>query len=167
MEDDGMVCVFFFFKQKTAYEMRISDWSSDVCSSDLWPDRAGKVRMPQSPSQETGLAHRNLVTPRVEDGTCMSPTLSDESSKLARVTLVLGGARSGKSAYAERLIAEAGGQGIYLATAEPRDAEMKRRIAEHRTRRGAAWKTVETPLDLVGALSSVAPGLPVLVDCQI
>ncbi|MEO5335480.1 MAG: bifunctional adenosylcobinamide kinase/adenosylcobinamide-phosphate guanylyltransferase [Magnetospirillum sp. WYHS-4] len=84
---------------------------------------------------------------------------------LPAVTLVLGGIRSGKSAHAEQLTT-ARGNGIYLATAEPRDAEMMRRIASHKERRGEIWTTVETPLDLVETLREMTrEGAPVLVDC--
>jgi adenosylcobinamide kinase / adenosylcobinamide-phosphate guanylyltransferase len=82
----------------------------------------------------------------------------------ARITLVLGGARSGKSCYAEGLITARPAPWIYVATAEARDAEMAERIAAHQTRRGAGWRTLETPRDVVGAL--VAHGkTPLLVDC--
>jgi adenosylcobinamide kinase/adenosylcobinamide-phosphate guanylyltransferase len=82
------------------------------------------------------------------------------------VTLVLGGARSGKSRYAECLIEQAAVAGTYCATAEPGDAEMAERIAVHRARRGAFWHTVETPLDLPQAIAAAAdPARPVLVDC--
>lgn len=90
---------------------------------------------------------------------------------LPRVTLILGGARSGKSRHAERMIESAlGGElydgATYLATAEARDDEMTARIAEHRARRGNAWRTVEEPLDLVGALTAnIDPARPILVDC--
>lgn len=93
------------------------------------------------------------------------------SVTLPRVTLVLGGARSGKSRYAESLIESAlsGDRyegAAYLATAEPLDAEMAARIDEHRRRRGDAWRTVEAPLDLVAALAAHAESArPVLVDC--
>ena len=84
---------------------------------------------------------------------------------LPPVTLVLGGARSGKSAYAERLI-EDHGPGLYVATAEAGDAEMEERIRRHKERRGNSWTTVEEPLDLAGVLkANAASGLAVLVDC--
>ena len=94
-----------------------------------------------------------------------------EPAILPRVTLVLGGARSGKSRHAESLIESALAAGLcegatYLATAEALDTEMAARIEEHRRRRGDAWRTVEAPLDLVAALTAHAdPVRPVLVDC--
>lgn len=92
-------------------------------------------------------------------------TRSTSDIALAPVTLVLGGARSGKSAYAEALVS-ALGDGLYLATAEAGDAEMTARIRAHRDRRGDRWTTVEEPLDLSGSLSRHArPGRPILVDC--
>jgi adenosylcobinamide kinase/adenosylcobinamide-phosphate guanylyltransferase len=81
-----------------------------------------------------------------------------------RTALVLGGARSGKSRFAERLTLLAGQSPLYIATAEARDSEMSDRIAQHRARRGDGWTTLEAPLDLVGALASAA-GRAVLVDC--
>jgi len=88
------------------------------------------------------------------------------SRALAPVTLVLGGARSGKSRHAESLVERQPGDCIYLATAEAGDAEMAARIAAHRARRGQRWRTVEEPLDLLGALGSNArPDAGVLVDC--
>ncbi len=85
---------------------------------------------------------------------------------LPRLTLVLGGARSGKSRYAEALIAGAAPPWIYVATAEALDDEMGARIAHHRARRDARWQTVDAPRDLASALASLdGTGRPVLVDC--
>lgn len=86
---------------------------------------------------------------------------------LPALTLVLGGARSGKSMYAESLI-EAEGEGIYLATAEARDDEMRDRIHRHQMRRSSSWQTIEAPIDLCGALCAGAAAgerPPILVDC--
>lgn len=80
--------------------------------------------------------------------------------------LILGGARSGKSRYAEALVEGQPGRCLYLATAEPGDAEMAARIAQHQARRGPRWRTVEAPLDLAGTLERLAaPDAAVLVDC--
>ena len=80
------------------------------------------------------------------------------------VTLVLGGARSGKSRFAESLGQSAQATRTYIATAEAFDTEMQERIARHRLERGGGWTTVEAPLDLVAALKSCGEGF-VLVDC--
>ena len=82
----------------------------------------------------------------------------------AQSTLVIGGARSGKSAYAEHLVMVHPPPWIYVATAESWDDEMKARIAEHRSRRGDRWRTIEAPLDLAGSLQQ-APAAVALVDC--
>lgn len=81
-------------------------------------------------------------------------------------TLVFGGARSGKSAYAEGLAASSGKPVVYVATAQAGDAEMQARIAHHRARRETAWKTLEAPHALGAALhASSTPDNIVLVDC--
>ncbi len=80
--------------------------------------------------------------------------------------LVLGGARSGKSAFGERLVKESGLMPYYLATARAEDDEMRERIDHHQQQRGAGWQTIEEPLALVDALSSDAvEGRAILVDC--
>ncbi|HKW53560.1 MAG TPA: bifunctional adenosylcobinamide kinase/adenosylcobinamide-phosphate guanylyltransferase [Stellaceae bacterium] len=85
---------------------------------------------------------------------------------LPPLTLVLGGARSGKSRHAEALIEQAAPEALYLATAQPLDDEMAERIRHHRARRGARWTTREEPRELAAALSEAArPERPVLVDC--
>ncbi|WP_448661478.1 bifunctional adenosylcobinamide kinase/adenosylcobinamide-phosphate guanylyltransferase [Sphingomonas sp. CJ20] len=84
----------------------------------------------------------------------------------ARVTLLLGGARSGKSARAQALAEGVPGERVYLATAQAFDAEMRDRIDRHRTDRGPEWRTVECPTDLPAAiLREAAPGRVLLVDC--
>ena len=88
-----------------------------------------------------------------------------EAAAGAKLTLVIGGARSGKSRYAERLSESEPARWIYLATAEARDGEMERRIAEHRARRDRSWETIEAPHDLAGALGVLPPRSAVLIDC--
>jgi adenosylcobinamide kinase/adenosylcobinamide-phosphate guanylyltransferase len=83
----------------------------------------------------------------------------------ARITLVTGGARSGKSRYGESLITALPPPWVYLATAEGGDAEMVARIAEHRARRSANWTIIEAPHELAGSFSRIDEAAPVLVDC--
>jgi adenosylcobinamide kinase/adenosylcobinamide-phosphate guanylyltransferase len=85
------------------------------------------------------------------------------------LTLVLGGARSGKSAYAqaqaEQTAAALGARLVMIVTAQAFDTEMQARIAAHQRARGPAWRTVEAPLDLPGALRALAPTDIAVVDC--
>jgi adenosylcobinamide kinase/adenosylcobinamide-phosphate guanylyltransferase len=79
---------------------------------------------------------------------------------------ILGGTRSGKSAFAQRRAAASGLSVIYLATAQAGDAEMAERIARHRAERPGAWALVEEPLALAAALRAhAAPNRCLLVDC--
>ncbi len=85
---------------------------------------------------------------------------------LPALTLVLGGARSGKSRFAEGLVTETGLRRVYVATAEAWDDEMRARIAQHRSDRGEGWLTVDAPLGLAAAIAAhTAPRSAVLVDC--
>lgn len=79
---------------------------------------------------------------------------------------VLGGARSGKSGFAENFAVQAGLERHYVATGRAYDDEMRARILAHRVQRGEGWQTHEEPIDLVGTLRALdAPGRVILVDC--
>lgn len=81
-------------------------------------------------------------------------------------TLILGGARSGKSAFAERLVLNSGLYPVYLATGAAFDAEMAERIARHRQSRGEGWQTVEEPRHIAEVIDREAtPDRAVLIDC--
>jgi adenosylcobinamide kinase / adenosylcobinamide-phosphate guanylyltransferase len=100
---------------------------------------------------------------RLESGSGGKPVHADGAMS---ATLIIGGARSGKSALAERLARDSGREVVYLATAQAGDGEMRARILHHRTRRPAHWRTVEEPLLLAGILRrECAAGRIVLVDC--
>lgn len=82
------------------------------------------------------------------------------------ITFILGGARSGKSSFAEGLIEASGMDAVYLATGRAWDDEMSERIGLHKMRRGPFWSTIEEPLDLVGTLQNeCADNKAILVDC--
>lgn len=83
----------------------------------------------------------------------------------AKVTLVTGGARSGKSRYGESLIMALPPPWVYVATAEAGDAEMAARIADHQARRSTDWTIIEAPHELAGIFSRIDEAAPVLVDC--
>lgn len=82
-----------------------------------------------------------------------------------KMTLVLGGANSGKSDFAESLVIGAGGAPVYIATAQAFDAEMAEKIARHKIARGSNWRTIEEPLDIARALATVRLDEVVLIDC--
>lgn len=79
------------------------------------------------------------------------------------VTLILGGARSGKSGYAERMVTALPPPWVYCATAQALDDEMRERIVHHKRCRGDGWRTIEEPLDIAPLLESGTG--PILVDC--
>jgi adenosylcobinamide kinase/adenosylcobinamide-phosphate guanylyltransferase len=80
--------------------------------------------------------------------------------------LILGGARSGKSAYAERLARERGGEVLFVATATAGDDDMARRIAAHRADRPAAWRTLEAPDGIAGRVAAAHDMAPtIILDC--
>ena len=85
---------------------------------------------------------------------------------MGKLTFIIGGARSGKSRYAERLAAQHSKRVLYVATAQPLDEEMERRIAAHRGKRSAAWTTLELPTEVGKYLLAHHPQTDVvLVDC--
>ncbi len=81
---------------------------------------------------------------------------------MAKITLILGGARSGKSAYAEKIIEEMGG-GLYLATSRVWDSEMAERVQTHQDRRNELWETIEEPVHIHSIIEQTDK--PMLVDC--
>ena len=83
----------------------------------------------------------------------------------SRLTLILGGARSGKSSLAEELARRSGRSVVYLATATPGDDEMRQRIVTHRANRPRNWRTVEEPIDLPAALDQACTGELALLEC--
>jgi adenosylcobinamide kinase/adenosylcobinamide-phosphate guanylyltransferase len=87
-------------------------------------------------------------------------------SKLGVITLLIGGARSGKSKFAVELAARSGGKVAFIATATESDEEMKARIAEHRRMRPSSWVTVEEPINVPQWISSHGNGFDTLIiDC--
>ena len=80
-------------------------------------------------------------------------------------TLILGGARSGKTTYALRAAEMTGRGPVMIATGEALDVEMEDRIARHRAERGPAWRTLEAPLDLAAAVNQIGPGETAVIDC--
>jgi adenosylcobinamide kinase/adenosylcobinamide-phosphate guanylyltransferase len=85
---------------------------------------------------------------------------------MGSLTFILGGARSGKSSFAERLASEKHAAVLYIATAQPLDAEMEARIVMHRKKRPAGWQTLEVPFGIGQAIRSNPPSVDVIIlDC--
>lgn len=84
---------------------------------------------------------------------------------LPKLSFVLGGAASGKSAFAEGLVVQTGAPKVYVATAEIYDDEMRAKVDAHLEMRGETWRTIEAPRDLTPALESVRSDEVVLLDC--
>ncbi len=84
---------------------------------------------------------------------------------LPTLTLVIGGAASGKSNFAEQLVETSGRAKIYLATAQALDSEMTAKIIRHQSSRRKCWRTIEAPLDLSAPLANATTNDTVLVDC--
>lgn len=88
------------------------------------------------------------------------------SKTTAHIELILGGARSGKSSYAERVARESGKPVVYIATSEVRDGEMAERVERHKAQRPAEWRLIEEPLSLAKVLrENSRPDNCILVDC--
>lgn len=84
---------------------------------------------------------------------------------MAELSLIVGPARSGKSRLAEQLAASYGARVVYIATLEPLDDEMRRRVSEHRAARPASWRTIEEPLRAVARLGELSDADACLLDC--
>ena len=81
------------------------------------------------------------------------------------MTLLVGGARSGKSSLAVRMAEGQSSPVVFIATGQPSDAEMAERIARHQAERPSHWRTIEVPRDVMGALAGVDPAHFVILDC--
>jgi adenosylcobinamide kinase/adenosylcobinamide-phosphate guanylyltransferase len=105
----------------------------------------------------------------IDNGKVQPPSIEFavmSTTPLPPLTFVLGGARSGKSRYAEKLVMDGRPPWVYVATAQAHDDEMSARIATHQARRDGKWRTVEAPLDLPAAITALShEEHPVLIDC--
>lgn len=85
---------------------------------------------------------------------------------MKQLVLILGGVRSGKSSFAEKLAAQLGERVLFVATAQPLDVEMRKRIEKHRLKRSGSWRTLEAPLQVGAALKAhLGDADVVLLDC--
>src|SRR5204863_4628155 len=90
----------------------------------------------------------------------------DGAMAAKELILILGGARSGKSSYAERLARERGGEVLFVATATAGDEEMAARIAAHRAARPSGWRTLEAPTDVAARVAEASdPAGTIVLDC--
>ena len=80
-------------------------------------------------------------------------------------SLILGGAASGKSRFAESLVEQSGRPKVYLATAQAFDDEMRTKLEQHKSQRGAGWRTIEEPMDVGRTLAALGGDTAVLLDC--
>lgn len=94
-----------------------------------------------------------------------APPTDSTAASTGAIWFVTGGARSGKSRFAERLASETGAPVFYIATLQPQDAEMDARVARHRTDRPAHWATIEAPLSPTAAITAAPDAACVIVDC--
>ena len=93
--------------------------------------------------------------------------MNDKHTSAPRIILIVGGARSGKSSFTERLAINSGRSVAFIATATAGDEEMRERIARHRAARSTTWHTIEEPLDLAGAVQRAGKLADVLLlDCM-
>ncbi len=85
---------------------------------------------------------------------------------MSKLILITGGARSGKSDYAQKLAKSFNSRVIYIATAEPLDSEMRKRIAVHRRKRPRDWITIEEPIDILRAIKKLpSKKMIIVLDC--
>lgn len=92
-------------------------------------------------------------------------TMDAERLMFPKLSLILGGAASGKSSWAEGLVMVSGRPRVYLATAQIFDDEMHTKVTQHKRQRGPDWRTIESPLDLGPALGTAKDDEVVLLDC--
>lgn len=125
----------------------------------------GSIKWPNRRCRTGGLAlHRRTGDTRepLQTNGSHSSALAD---RLPPLSLVIGGANSGKSALAERLIRGTGMPRVYIATAQAFDDEMRAKIERHKVDRGPDWHTIEAPLALSESIADCAEGHAILIDC--
>jgi len=131
----------------------------------LPPETQWRFRVDLASISELMLQEGGVVLNRLNDTTHLENGIADDP--VAQLVLVLGGARSGKSTFAQQMAARWGGDRVlFVATAEVGDEEMRRRVAAHLRERPAAWRTVEAPRDVARGVAGHLDGVEVvLLDC--